>query len=89
MKAQASGAGSNPAARIILLKKDWQDGLERLARCCLRLQRLVLRGADDFGLFKKRLACRAHDVWTGATARKTADMRGVDIPRLSAFNMVD
>jgi len=53
VKAQASGAGSNPAARIILLKNG--------------------------------LAGRAHDVWNGATARKTADMRGVDIPRLLAF----
>ena len=40
-------------------------------------------------LLKNGLMSRAHDVWNGAAAGKTADMRGVDIPRLSAFNMVD
>ena len=40
-------------------------------------------------LRRNRLASRAHDVWNGAAAGDTADMRGVDIPRLSAFNMVD
>ena len=38
---------------------------------------------------KNELMSRAHDVWNGAATGDTADMRGVDIPRLSAFNMVD
>ena len=42
--------------------------------------------SPDACQFKKNgLMSRAHDVWNGAAAGKTADMRGVDIPRLSAF----
>lgn len=35
--------------------------------------------------FLNRLVSRAHDVWNGAAAGNTADMRGVDIPRLPVF----
>lgn len=76
-------------ARVILLRyKCWQVE----PRCRIRWhvkhgeQVRVLTLAN---LQKNGLMSRAHDVWNGAAAGITADMRGVDIPRLSAFNMVD
>ena len=43
-----------------------------------------LRAPNGSPLYGTR-ASRAHDVWNGAAARKTADMRDVDNPHLPAF----
>jgi len=61
----------------------WGAGSLQAKRQC-RARVLTLANLQKNGLMS-----RAHDVWNGAAAGKTADMRGVDIPRLSAFNMVD